>query len=92
MALYTIILDYAGGTYVAQMRARSPHAASIKWARTFDIDDFHKLGSKERDSLIAQIESVKPVQLNSILNTWCSSFTIAKRLGLINLVHTAETK
>jgi hypothetical protein len=52
MALYTIILDYRGGTYISQVRARSPRAAAKLWAHTLDVVSVKHLGAKGKQRII----------------------------------------
>ncbi len=90
MPLYTVIADYAGGTYVAQYRASSPRAVLAKWVRG-SAEGI--LRSKKRDAVLrrrlTQPDS-RPVPLSGLTSVWCCSFSVGRKLLLLNIVETGE--
>ena len=50
MPFYTFIMEYAGGTYISQVKATSPQKATVKWAKQLNVSEIHKFGqvSKEK--------------------------------------------
>jgi len=87
--LYTLILDYQGGTYVSQMTGDSPEHAFFKWLEQLDLD---MLGVKydTHDSILKDIEYLedRPVQLSGLRNVWCLSLLFDNILALVNIVKT----
>jgi hypothetical protein len=90
MALYTFIMEYAGGTYISQVKARSPKSACVKWAQNLDDSQVEGLGLKGKVSLIEQMKEEPPVAVAGVSNTWCSSALVRGGLALINLVLTEQ--
>jgi hypothetical protein len=44
MPLYTFVMEYLGGTYIEQVRARSVRQACVKWAEKLDAKSVKGLG------------------------------------------------
>ena len=81
-------MEYAGGTYISQVKASSPKSACVKWAQQLDDSQVNGLGLKGKESLIEQMKEESPIALDGISNTWCNSVLIRGKLALINLVRT----
>jgi hypothetical protein len=93
MALYSIILDYRGGTYISQVRARTPRDAAKKWTRTLDVNEVKHLGAKGKQKLISNLEEDayglnEPVALTGLTGVWCLSMPIPG--GRVNIVETVD--
>ena len=68
--LYTIILDYGGGTYVSQIFCRNPQKAFDVWINKIDLE---KIGITATPGEISDIdEDLAP--LENIKNVWCTTF------------------
>lgn len=92
MPLFTVILDYRGGTYVSQVEASGPRAALLAWAVALDPRDVKFLGEKRKQSLIRELEHDEydlydPVALAGMRNAWCT-FAPLPSLALVNIVAT----
>ena len=85
-------MEYAGGTYISQINANSPKAASLKWAQKIDTTQISRFGEKAKQSLILQIKEDIPSQLKGILNGWCVTAQLSGGLALINLIKTENDK
>ena len=94
MPLYTFILDYDGGTYIAQVKSRSLKNAPLLWATSLEEGEVftYKYGAKRKAELIEEIKNCSPVALNGSQNAWCMSVIIQNKFALINFVLTVETK
>ena len=75
MALFSIVMYYEGGSYVAQARARNPTQAVRKWAHQFDPSFLSKRDIFAREDLIREIENLddRPVPLKETVNVWTVS-------------------
>ena len=88
LALYTFILDYAGGTYLRQVKAGSVPAAIKKWAIGLDISYIKGIGPKAKELLIRDLGDHQPVAIETLTNMWCVSCIIRDKLALIHIVKT----
>ena len=90
MPLYTFIMDFQGGTYVAQIRASSPRSACVKWAENLETNEIHGLGEKGKSVLIEEMKGESPIAIDGITNTWFASASIRGKSAYINLVLTEQ--
>jgi hypothetical protein len=88
MHLYTLVLDYVGGTYVSQVSAGSPKEAIIKGAQNLNVSEVWGLGSKGKQLLVEQMREDEPVALNGLANVWCGSALLRGKSVLITLIAT----
>ena len=88
MQLYTILLDYAGGTYVAQTRATSEQAAVRNWLERLSLDLIAGAVSHEVASAFQEDQDV-PVPLDGLASAWCVTASADQGLALVNIVKTA---
>jgi hypothetical protein len=90
MAFYTIVIDFAGGTYISQVRATSPKAAGVKGVKSLDVSQIFGLGEKTKTSLVEQLQEDNPVPLNELTNVWCTTGYVNGKFVLINIVQSIE--
>jgi len=91
MHVYTIFLEWKGGTYIAQERAESVSDAVEAWTRSPVADAIPGFGPTIRDQIVADLESEAPVPLSALSNVWCHSALAGDDLALIHIVQTAES-
>jgi hypothetical protein len=91
MALFTLILEHAGGTYCAQVVADDPAAALQRWATTFEqrIEAVDESTVVELRHLLNRdvendVESIVP--LYGLESIWCWTSDDA----LVNIIETAR--
>jgi len=84
--LYTMIVDYRGGTYVSQVRSNSPMTAVKKWAKRVSASDLKIWGLNQSD--LEPLSNDDPVPLKNCQNVWCSSASARKKLLLLNIIGT----
>lgn len=80
MPKFTLVLEFRGGTYIRQVRARSPRAA----LKTLSS------GSDRGHRVFKALLDEKTVAIEGISNVWCSSASFQGRLALVNIVKTAD--
>ncbi len=87
--LYTIIVDFQGGTYIAQSEGSSPSNALVNWVPT-DLDIGHGYTlSQLSDQLRNQInEGDYLVPISTTTNVWCISGSHDEKLILVHVVLT----
>jgi len=72
MALFTVIVEYRGGTYVAQHGAASPAQALVCWIEESPRIHGSFIGPKSRMKLRAALSDAgdKPVALDGTRSVW----------------------
>jgi hypothetical protein len=90
MALYTFVLEYDGGTYIAQVRSQSPKSAIKKWLNHIAKDSTMGLSPNIKKSLTDNFITDTPTPITGISKTWCISASVRGKLALVNLVQTHE--
>jgi len=88
MAFYTVIMEFAGGTYISQVTAASAKSACVKWAQSLDVSQIQGLGLRGKESLIEQMRDESPTVIAGLSNAWCTGALIRGSSALINLVQT----
>ena len=91
--LFTVLLDYRGGTYVSQVQAETPAEAVQAWAASLDPKVVHGLGPSGKKDLVRVLaEDVEggsgPVLLDGLTNVWCTSALMRGAGMTINIVST----
>jgi hypothetical protein len=92
MPLYTFVMDFLGGTYMAQVRGESIRSACVKWAQTIEVSEIHGLGPSGQAKLLGEMRDPDNtlVPLTGLSNAWCTGALIRGRGALINIVRTDE--
>lgn len=90
---YTIVLEFAGGTYVSQLRAPNELAALKKWIRNPHPDMLKGVHhSNKRDLWISRIELDDEIHtltaLDKVKNVWYFHFMQGKQSGHVNVIKT----
>ena len=92
MALFTVIVEFRGGTYVQQATAANSREAVAEWARRFKADDTTSLAKRTRDSFArAAIADGDPVPLAGLSHVWCLRASVEDSGAWLHIVHTAES-
>ncbi|MFN3228972.1 MAG: hypothetical protein ACK41P_03880 [Asticcacaulis sp.] len=91
--LFTICVEYDGGTYISQFKAEDPSLAIRLWCESFEYDE--KINKKTRNIAVSVRQSIElsnecPVQLEGIENVWCICSSYRKNLILLNIIKTAQ--
>ena len=92
MDLYTIIMDFRGGTYIEQVKAASPEKATIKWAVKLNVKEIPYLSENSRMSLIAAIpimlKDKEIIKLDNLQNIWSFTFQFKTGYAIVNVIKT----
>ena len=86
--LYTVILDYNGGTYASQVSGRDETAALSEWADRLVSEELVGQISEE----VAMAFQASPndlVPLEGLVSIWCGSTVAKAGLAIVNIVKTA---
>ena len=94
-SLYTIVCDFAGGTYCSQLHAESEREAVLLWSELLAAEKY----IKRRSAIVARnvlddLNYFEPVALRGLVNIWQfpSSVGTGARTDIImiNIVRTIE--
>jgi hypothetical protein len=85
--LYTFVLDFDGGTYIAQVKGPALRDACELWLHT-ELEKIDALGQTERTKLIESVSDDEPAVVDSMKNVWCLSGLANGRLALVHVVKT----
>lgn len=87
MALFTMILEFDGGTYISQFQASSPDDAAVKHADY--LVGLNGMSTPTiRRRLADRLSLRRPVAIEGVRKVWCCSASIGKKLALVNIVAT----
>jgi hypothetical protein len=88
--LFTIVCEYAGGTYTSQVRAADQEKALSEWAallrREQPIEGASDQIAQEVDDAWADL-----VPITGLEGVWCWSGTAAQGLALVNIIRSAQS-
>ncbi|MDP2228381.1 MAG: hypothetical protein Q8J78_12985 [Moraxellaceae bacterium] len=88
-SIYTFVIDYDGGTYLRQIKARGVRKALIKFITVIQKDKDYVWGKSMADDLIEFARmGVWPVRVEGLENVWCTSSSALNKFALINIVKT----
>ena len=92
--LFTLILDWRGGTYVSQVRASSPQQAVVLWAQQDLLRPAIELDPERRFRLERDLESgdSRPVRLANTDNVWCATTLLDNDLACLHVVKTQASE
>jgi len=88
--LYTIVLDYKGGTYIGQAHSDSLSGALAQWLSRIGDQELAKW-KITRDKLLDIFTSDEPIPLSGCTNVWCLSASTNGGLALINVIATDQS-
>ena len=86
MALFTMLLEFKGGTYISQLRAPSARSAVKKWAAQ-QIKTGTIYTPAIRKKLAAALAAENLVRIDMIQSVWCATASVGS-LALINVIQT----
>jgi hypothetical protein len=75
MLLFTISLDFKGGTYLEQVLAADEREALSKWVRNLDTGSIRGLGIRSKHRIIEELTSnfkngIFPTPIQGLQNVW----------------------
>src|SRR5437867_12343422 len=88
MPLYTIVLEHMGGTYIAQVTARSTSGALRQWARRAPLLGIPHITTARAAVLQKSRDFCEPVVVAGTRNVWCTSAVVRGELALFHIVMT----
>lgn len=91
MFLYTVILEFRGGTYISQAKAISEQTAVDFWIRSLD-ETIPEISSTDRQALAVGFNLEDLAPLTGLINVWCTSGLANGHLALLNIIRTIDSE
>jgi hypothetical protein len=88
MELYTIVMDYRGGTYISQIWAENIDTACKLWAENINIEAIQFFKQKLKNRLITEIVNEKPIKSDGAVNVWFVLAKLNNFFAHINIIKT----
>jgi hypothetical protein len=86
--LYTLIMEYRGGTYISQVNAIDEKDALMKGVSNLDPKAIEFLGEKIKQKMIEEAHSEIPVAINGVVNVFLASLRPYGNFTLIHIIAT----
>ena len=88
MALFTVVLQFDGGTYTSQFQETSVQNAAVKHAAHLVRDK--KLSTlANRRRLADRLSMEPPLAIEGVRNVWCCSAAVGRKFARVFIVATA---
>ena len=88
--LYTLIIDYQGGTYICQSTAEDRYSAPSECIKKWDIKDLAKeINEKDKETILLELQEEEFVPITGVYNVWCGGVILNNEYMQINLVETS---
>ena len=89
-AMYTIIFEFRGGTYIKQVLADDPKDALLRWAKDINTQNISGMGPKMKSELYKKIRRDTLILIEGCKNVWCTDAFSGTNFGLINVIKTDQ--
>jgi hypothetical protein len=89
MAIYTMILDYDGGSYISQTDSASEVVAITDWVKRLRSGGIADGVSDDVADAFESAASYGPTPVKGLTNVWCEAASVAEKLALVTIVATA---
>lgn len=84
--LFTIILEYRGGTYIAQVTAVNIDRALIEWAGQLRQLEIGNLTERDKRLLIAQLRDDFAEPVDGLVGVFCLTARVKNSLALVHMI------
>ena len=90
MPLFTVLMEFKGGTYLSQLRAPSPDAALETWARDLDVKNIEGMTETVKRQFVEWLPEARPMVVDGLKSTWSSGFVTRADSALVHIVRTPD--
>ena len=89
MELYTFIMEYLGGTYISQVKAKDKEKARAIWIRKLEVKEIKSFTIRDQKNIIKENFSDNDlVLIKGTKSVWCFTVITKKGYGHVNLIKT----
>ena len=91
MSLYTLLIDFDGGSYICQASSKSSASAPIECVKAWDTSDIeHVVSESDKAEILSQLEDEEFTPVVGLEKVWCGCVILKTMLATLNLIETAE--
>ena len=91
MKLFTLVLDYCGGTYVSQANCGALTELGSVLRRAIDWNALSDhVSEKEKHQFLEDLLEIPPTPIDVLTNVWCGSARLGKAMAILHIVETTE--
>lgn len=88
--LFTVILDYLGGTYISQTKAKDVSGSVRNWISALEVELIDRFTDADKENLITvDFIDNEPAPIDNMNNVWCITIRTKQGFGIVNIVKTA---
>jgi hypothetical protein len=96
MALYTVLAEILGGTWIRQVEGETPEGALGQWAQDLDITEIEGFEETHKQYLVGAVSMIddhsQPTLIDGCVNAWVwYTSTQDEELVLVYLVETIKS-
>lgn len=88
MPLFTLLMEFKGGTYLSQLRAPSPDDALEKWARGLEVKNVEGMTGAIKRQFVEWLPEARPAAVDGLKSTWSAGFVASTSSALVHIVRT----
>jgi hypothetical protein len=86
-SLFTVILEFGGGTHISQVNAQGPSEALTGWIAAQSDADLTSW-KLPRTELTTGFAEISPTVLEGLQSAWCMSASLPQGFVLVNIIET----
>jgi hypothetical protein len=91
MAMFTILMEYKGGTYLSQVESGDVREAVEKWATSFNYEAVEGMTASSKEVVLEDIMHEDPASVSGLTNTWACCIQIENDVALLHIIRTEAT-
>ena len=89
MNLYTLVLDFHGGTYISQFDADTPQDAVAAWCKELcDNELLGQISHAVAEGVMVDAIENDLVEVDGLHGAWCAAASVEDQLALLNVIIT----
>jgi hypothetical protein len=90
-SLFTFVLDFLGGTYISQIKAKTLDSAKLEWAKRLTSQEISGWRNSSKAKFVNQIYNFSLKTNPLSINVWNFDFYSGKNIGTVYCVKTEAT-
>lgn len=87
MKCYTFVLEFGGGTYIAQHAGQDLNDATRAYAQAI-LSSPHLPGAVFEAAVLLELSDYGPTAIDGMHGVWCMSCLIGQQMALLNIIQT----